>query len=101
MSSNIVGFILFVLNFFDGIATYGMVKQFGLMTEMNPLMRSLMVILSPEGWLPLKIMVGFLLWCYLSFRCNRLSFISTVGFGIAALALSVVDSIHVLNFLFP
>lgn len=99
MNGNIIGFLIFILNFFDGIATYNMVKQFGLMTELNPLMRILMDILSPEGWLPFKIMAGFSLWCYLSFRCKRLSFYPTVGFGIAALALSVVDCIHVLNFL--
>jgi hypothetical protein len=99
MNGNTIGFLIFTLNFFDGFATYLMVQAFSLETEMNPFMQYLMVILSPEGWLPVKIMVGFLLWVFLALRVKELSIGRKIVFGFVVLSLLAVDSIHVLNFL--
>ena len=69
MSGNFIGFIFFVLNIWDSIATKIVIgNNFSL--EENPVMRALMIAF-PQGWILMKVYFGLILWVVVYFKWNE------------------------------
>lgn len=98
MNGNILGFLIFSLNFFDGLATYVLVRVLGTSIEMNPVMRGLMEIL-PDSWLIPKILGGLVVWILICLRWRKVTVFAKCLICFVLSVYLVMSFIHITNFL--
>jgi hypothetical protein len=93
----LIGLLIFLLNLFDGVATYVAIFYYGV-KEINPLMS--FVIYNTNHWFIIpKILMGFLIFLILSMYWNLNNTIK-IGGLIVLLVYSILFAYHLYGIIF-